>query len=205
MVERDREIAELRGQLEAERTARVSLEERYATLEHELAGAVEEVLRSTATGRGVHNRAFATSRIAEVRVQLEALSPTTDPEVGARLEQVQELLARADQALAEENYGGASYLADRAGEAIRRVRIVAEIRASSGSDWGEVIPIVPPRRMQAVTNANLRAGPGVEEERVGGVTAGAELQALARAGDWLQVETGSGLRAWILGRLVQPL
>ncbi len=107
------------------------------------------MLRSTATGRGVRSRAFATSRISEVRVQLESLPRRNDPEVAARLAQVRELLTRADQALAEENYGGASYLADRAGEAIRRVRIVDELRGSSKAEWGEVIPIVPPRRMRA--------------------------------------------------------
>ncbi|MFQ5350279.1 MAG: SH3 domain-containing protein [Thermoanaerobaculia bacterium] len=200
-----REVAELRRQLAEEQTARASLEERYATLEHELAGAVEEVLRSTAARRGLHDRAFATSRISEVRVELESLFPADDPEVFARLQPARDLLARADQALAEKNYGGASYLAERASESIRRARIVAEIRNSSDGTWGEVIPIVPPRRMKATANANLRAGPALDEERIGGAPEGSELLALARAGEWLQVETDSGLRAWIHSRLAKPL
>lgn len=199
------ENAELRQRLAEAEAARLSLAERHAALESELADAVEELLRSSGGGRGVRSRAFATSRISEVRVQLESVARADDPEVAARLEPAHDMLARADLALEEENFGGASYLAERASELIRRARIVSEIRATSDRSWGDVIPIVPPRRMRVRSNSNLRAGPAREEARVGGVAAGAEVTALARSGEWFQVETGDGLKAWILGRLVQPL
>ena len=197
------ENAELRRGLADEKAVRASLEERYATLRDELAGAVEEVLRSSAAVRGVGSRAFATSRISEVRVQLQSVAPPQDPEVAARLELALEFLARADQALVEENYGGAAYLAERASGLIRQARIVGEIRASSDRAWGDLIPIVPPRRMTVISNSNLRAGPGVDRERIAGVKRDEMLLAVARSGEWLQIETESGLKAWIHRRLVR--
>ncbi len=197
------ENAELRRQLADKEAARASLEERYTTLEDELAGAVEEVLRSSAAVRGTGSRAFATSRISEVRVQLQSVASSEDLEVAARLEPALEFLARADQALTEENYAGAAYLAERASGLIRQARIVREIRASSDRAWGEIIPIVPPRRMTVLSYSNLRAGPGLDQEKIGGARSDETLLAVARSGEWIQVETQAGLKAWIHGRLVR--
>ena len=187
----------LRGRLEDEEAARASLEERYAALEIELASAVEEVLRSKASLRSVHNRALAISRIAEVRVQLQSAPQANDPEVAARLKRANDFLSRADQALAERNFGGSSYLSERAGELVRQARMVADIRTSSLSTSDEIIPIVPARNVEAVVNANLREAPGKDKSLVGQVAKGKQILAVARWGDWFQVETGDGLRAWI--------
>ena len=108
------ENRKLRRQLEDEEAARASLEERYVALEIELASSVEEVLRSKASLRSVHNRALAISRIAEVRVQLQSAPRANDPEVAARLKRANEFLSRADKALVEGNFGGSSYLSERA-------------------------------------------------------------------------------------------
>lgn len=53
----------------------------------------------------------------------------------------------------------------------------------------------------AARNANLRAGPGTSFAVVGGVTAGATLNIVAKnaAGDWYQLADG----AWIFGQLVK--
>jgi len=198
-----RENRALHAQLESQEAARASLEERYAALEIELASAVEEVLRSKASLRGVHNRALAISRIAEVRVQVESVPEAADPEVAARLERANEFLKRADTALGDGNFGGASYLAERAGELVRQARMVAEVRSASWNASEEVIPIVPPRNLTTRVNANLREGPGTDQSRVGQVAQGAELVAVARWGEWYQVETDSGERAWIHVSLVR--
>jgi Bacterial SH3 domain len=199
----EKDNQQLRQSLEAEKAARASLEERYAALEIELASSVEEVLRSKASLRGVQNRALAISRIAEVRVQLQSVPQAKDPEVAARLERANDFLARADTALVDGNFGGASYLAERAGDLVRQAGTVAEVRSSSVSSEEELIPIVPPRSLETLVTANLREAPGTDKPRVGQVAKGTELTAVARWGEWFQVETDSGTRVWIHGSVVR--
>lgn len=201
VVEQERENEELQGRLAESQAELASLEERYAALEVELESAIEEILRTSASVRGVGNRALAISRISEVRVELEGLPAFDDEEVSSRIERASELLGRADQALAENNFGGASYLAARSGELVRQARIVAELRSSSDRPH-EMIPIVPSRQVTAVANANLRSGPGLDHDRLGGIELGEQVTAVARSGEWYQVRTRAGLLAWVHGRLV---
>ena len=203
LTQANQENRKLRQQLEAAQAARASLEERYAALEIELASSVEEVLRSKASLRSVQNRALAISRIAEVRVEIQSVPQAKDAEVAARLDRANEFLSRADTALAEGNFGGASYLAERAGDLVRQARTVAEVRTASPNPSEELIPIVPPRSLEARVTANLRQAPGTDKPLVGQVTQGELLLAVARWGEWFQVETGSGVRAWIHGSVVR--
>jgi hypothetical protein len=203
LAEAIKENEALRRRLESEAAARASLEERYAALEIELASSVEEVLRSKASLRSVHNRALAISRIAEVRVQMQAVPEAGDPEVAVRLERANEFLSRADTALADGNFSGASYLAERAGDLIRQARMVAEVRSSSLDASEELIPIVPPRSLMTLVTANLREAPGTDKPRMASVAPGVQLLAVARWGEWFQVETGTGDRAWIHGSVVR--
>jgi hypothetical protein len=177
-----------------------ALEEATASLELELASALEELLRSQASLRTVQSRAFAVSRIAEVRVQLEAARRHDDPALKTRVERAAEFLTRADQTLAEDNLGGAAYLADRAGELLRQARTVAEIRKQGSR---EVIPIVPPRSMEVQVAANLRLEPSSESPRVAGLGSGTHVEAVARHGDWYQIVTDDGTKAWIHRALVR--
>jgi hypothetical protein len=203
LAETRKENQELRHRLESETAARASLEERYAALEIELASSVEEVLRSKASLRSVHNRALAISRIAEVRVQMQAVPEAGDPEVAVRLARANEFLSRADTALADGNFSGASYLAELAGDLTRQARMVAEVRSSALDASEELIPIVPPRSLETLVTANLREAPGTDKPRVGSVGAGVQLLAVARWGEWFQVETDTGDRAWIHGSVVR--
>lgn len=178
----------------------VALEESNASLELELASALEELLRAQASLRNVQSRAFAVSRIAEVGVQLKAAQRLDDPALTARIERAAEFLARADQTLGENNIGGAAYLADRAGELMRQARTVAEIRRKEPR---EVMPIVPPRPMEVQAQANLRSAASSESPRVAGVEIGALVEAVARQGEWFQVVTATGTKAWIHRALVR--
>ena len=198
-----RQQAELRRQIEHKEEALVSVEERYAVLETELTSAVDQVIRSEGSVRGLQSRALATSRISEVRVQIEAVPYSEDAEVSARIERAREFLNRADSALESGTYGAASYLAERASELVRQARIVGDLRASRSGQSREIIPVVPPRELVVTTNANLRDGPGLDHHRVGGVEEGEQVVAVARAGEWYKVQVGSGDLVWIHGRLLQ--
>jgi hypothetical protein len=183
-------LAELEAEL-------ASLEERHLALEAEHAATLEEVLRSKASVRGIQSRAFATSRIAEVRVQLQSVAASQDPEIADRLRRAGELLDRADVALSESNYGGAAYLAELAGELTRQANLVSEFRSSPTNQLQELIPIVPPRSLEAAVTANLRQGPGTDSPRIGLLSKGQKVTAVARLGSWFKVVTPSGEEAWL--------
>ena len=125
---------------------------------------------------------------------------SNDPALRTRIERADEFLTRADQALAEDNVGGAAYLADRAGELLRQARTVAEIRKKGPR---EIIPIVPPRTMEVQAASNLRSEPSSESTRIGGVETSTKVEAIARQGDWYQIVTAAGTKAWIHRTLVR--
>ncbi len=194
------EASRLREAL-AERSAEVTaLEETKATLELELKSALEELLRSQTSVRNVQSRAFAVSRIAEVRVELQLLRKRKDPALADRLNRAGGFIDHADRALETDNVGGAAYLAERASELLRQARTIAEIRSDSEA---ELIPIVPPRMLQVVAAANLRKSPSADSKKLGAVEPGTELRAIARRGDWFQVEVEGKDSVWVHRRLVR--
>lgn len=192
------ELDALKANLDEQAAELVALEELYKALEIELAGTVEEVLRAKASMRGFQSRAFATLRIAEVRVQIETFSqPRDDADVTDRLRRANELIARADQALEEENFGGAAFLAERAGELVHQADLIAEYLLNVSNLLEKAVPIVPPRRLEARVNCNLREGPSLDARRVGGLLEGQQVEAVARLGDWYQAEMESGRMVWL--------
>jgi Bacterial SH3 domain len=185
----------------SERTAEVTaLEEAKATLELELKSALEELVRSQTSVRNVQSRAFAVSRIAEVRVELQSFRKRPDPALADRLDRAAGFLDHADRALADDNLGGAAYLAERANELLRQVRTIAETRTGEPT---ELIPLVPPRTLEVLATANLRKGPSADSEKLGAVGPGTELKAIARRGEWFQVEIEGKTPVWVYRRLVR--
>jgi hypothetical protein len=194
------ENGKLRRDLEQQNGARTALEEENASLELELAIALDEILRIQANLKNVKSRAFAVSRIAEVRVELESLRGRDDVALADRLDRADRFLQRADKALGDDNVGGATFLAERAGELVRQSKTIAEVRHRQSR---ELLPIVPPREIEVRAAANLRSGPRSDSERVGAVVAGTRLLAVARLGDWFQVRSDDGKDVWIHRGLVQ--
>lgn len=191
------ENARMHEQLRIAQQETAAAEERFEALRREMDRALEDVLASKASLRGVNNRALAISRIAEVRVQMQSAGGRGGPEVAARLRGADALLARADQALTEGNYGGAAYLADRAADMIRQARTVAEVAARQTGETANLIPIVPARTLEVAVTANLRSGPDIARPQVGRAQPGTRLQAVGRLGEWFEVETAGGRTAWI--------
>ncbi|MCZ6506441.1 MAG: SH3 domain-containing protein [Acidobacteria bacterium] len=188
--------------LDESRAAFAVAEERAMALEIELASAIEEVLRSKASVRSVQSRALATSRIAEVRVALQSARRIEDAEVTVRLERAGGLLARADEALDEENYSGAAYLAEKASDLVRQARTVTEVQSSIPGHADLIVPLVPPRAVAPTQRTNLREGPDLTFDRLKVLGVGEPLVAVARSGQWLQIECCNGLRGWVHSRLV---
>jgi uncharacterized protein YgiM (DUF1202 family) len=191
------ELAQAREDLRKAHQQAAAAEEHYERLRVEADRTLDEVLASRASLRGVNNQALATSRIAEARVQMQGVRGKSSPEAAARLRDAQALLAKADGALKAGNYGGAAYLADRAAEAIGQANRVAEVASRETGETAGLIPIVPPRMVEVAVAANLRSGPGTTRPRVGQARPGAQLRAVARLGEWLEVESGAGGTTWI--------
>ncbi|MGH9322100.1 MAG: SH3 domain-containing protein [Vicinamibacteria bacterium] len=194
------ETGRLQRDLSQRNTEITELEESHASLELELASALEELIRTQVNSRNVQSRAFAVSRIAEVRVALKSFRKRKDPALEHRLDRAEDFLTHADRSLEEDNVGGAAYLAERAGELLRQVRTISDLR---GSEPTELIPIVPPRMLEVISTANLRKGPGADSERIGSAAPGTEVRAVARQGEWYEVEVELQGRAWIHRRLVR--
>jgi uncharacterized protein YgiM (DUF1202 family) len=191
------EIARLQKQVKAAQHGTAAAEERLEALRRDMDRALDDVLASKASLRGLNNRALAISRIAEVRVQMESASGHGNPEVAARLSDANALLTRADRTLEEGNYGGAVYLADRAAELVRYAGTIWEAATRQTGEAAGLIPIVPARTVEVAVTANLRSGPGTARSRVGTAEPGTRLQAVGRLGEWFQVETQGGRTAWI--------
>ena len=187
--------ARLREQLKAAQQEAAIAQKQREALRRDMQRALEEVLASKASG-GVQNRALAISRIAEVRVQMQSMSAHQEPEVAARLRLAKDLLARADKTLEEGNYGGASYLADQAGEVVQYARTVVAVAGQQTEETKGLVAIVPPRTIEVAVAANLREGPNPGRRRVAGAQPGAQLVAVARLGEWFEVKTETGT-AWI--------
>lgn len=188
--------------------AEVSLalaEERNRSLSLELESALAELVSPDEEMQTVDSRPLAISRIAEVRVQLDNVDGGASTDVAAQLESAHEYLKRAEEALAQEKYAAAGYLAGQASDKIRRAHLVEEIRASRGAMPEGAVPIVPPRDLRVRVNANLREGPSLDRPRLRVLGVGATLRSLARLGEWLWIETEGGQRGWIFAKLVDEL
>lgn len=71
----------------------------------------------------------------------------------------------------------------------------------------EVLPSAPDPNPALVASAdgtvNLRGGPGTSYPKISSVSAGAQLELVARYQDWLKVRTGDGKTAWVFNEVVR--
>lgn len=110
-AERDRAQAELKQVRDESRR----LEERLALTQQALEQAETELIRSKARLKGTETKAEATSAIAEARILLRRLRARS-----AAATLCQESLAKAEQQLAQENYGAAVFFALKAQDVASR-------------------------------------------------------------------------------------
>ncbi len=170
------------------------LEDRVAQLQRELELTEQEVIRTKARLKGTETKAEVSSAIAEARILMRRLAD--DRGKAATLARCQELIARAETLLSEENYGAAAFFALKAQD--------TAVKTPDAAGPGPAALRSPPQQRYVVKapQANLRRGPDTREPVVAVVTRGTALEALALRGDWVQVrsEAGSG---WVHRSLVE--
>src|SRR5262249_16387044 len=93
------------------------LEGRGAALQRELEGTGAELGRAKARRQGVEAKAEASPAIAEAQILMRRLDPRAR---AATLVRCQELLAKAEQQMGQENYGAAVFFALRAQDVANR-------------------------------------------------------------------------------------
>jgi hypothetical protein len=110
--------AELAARLKRVEEERRRLDERVALLQRELELTEMEVVRTKARLQGIETKAEASSAIAEARILMSRL----DARDRATFNRCQELLNKAEQQIAENNFGAAVFFARKAQEIATKAR-----------------------------------------------------------------------------------
>jgi uncharacterized coiled-coil protein SlyX len=187
--ELERHVTQLEIQL-MERDARI---ERLNT---QLEQALKELVGTMGKLRSLATRAEAASAMAEADVVLKSIGSTdrNSPE----FKQASWLMQQSSAEFQRNNFGGALYLANQA-------RSAARLRGfGAGVDHlrpGEVA-FGGPVKLRARTNANVRAGPGMNFAVSYAAGSGSTLSGLSYLGEWIRVANEAGTEGWIFASLV---
>jgi hypothetical protein len=168
-------------------------------LETRLDEARRESVNAMARSRTLATRVEASAGIGEAEAALEALPPLAPAQLAT---EVKALIDHAKAELAQQNYGGAVYLADQA----ERAAAAAQTRFASAEERapraGEQ-PFTLPLHLQTTANANVREGPGTGFGVLFTLPAESPLLAYSATEQWLRVADDSGRRGWIHQSLIR--
>lgn len=168
-------------------------------LAHQLDDARQEVVRAMARLRSLATRAEAASGMAEAELAVRSLREKADRST-SELGQAEHLLELSGAEFANENYGGALYLANQAKSAARtgESRVAAQRLTPRP---GEVtFPVPVPLRL--VSDGNVREGPGTSFPVVYTLAAGTFVLGHSYANDWVRIVDDDGRAGWVARGLV---
>ncbi len=192
--ELDQRVATLQLQL-LERTAQVT------DLQRELEAAQQEIVRAMARLQTLASRAEAASVMAEAEIALEAVTGAAANEEVPAAAQARRLLALSTTEFANENYGGALYLASQA----RRVARTGEVRLSGdggGRQPGEVLFALP-LALETARRSNVRAGPGIGFQVLFTLDLATPVVGHSHTAQWVRITDDQGRAGWIFHNLVR--
>jgi hypothetical protein len=115
---RDKDNVDLGPRLRRSEEERRRLEERVSLLQRELEVTETEVVRTKARLQGIETKADASSAIAEARILMGRL----DARDRATLARCQELLAKAERQLNDNNFGAAVFFARKVQDVVTKAR-----------------------------------------------------------------------------------
>ena len=192
--ELEQRVATLQLQL-LERAAQVE------DLQRQLDAARQEIVRAMARLQTLASRAEAGSVMAEAEIALEALTGAAGDEEVLEAAQARQLLVLSSTEFADENYGGALYLASQA----RSMARAGEVRLTSGERGdrqpGEVLfalrlPLETARR------SNVRAGPGLGFRVLFTLDPATPVVGHSYTEQWVRITDDQGRDGWIFHNLV---
>ena len=178
-LERDAQVDQLQGQLDAAR---------------------REVVRAMAKLQTLASRAEAASAMAEAEVALQSLQlPAGQTPPG--IVEAQQLLSQASDEFNKGNYGGALYLANQSKVATGTGRGALAGGSATTLRPGEVLFALP-LNLQTTGRASIREGPGAAFHVVFALEAGAAVTGFSYADQWVRVTDDGGRSGWVYYRLV---
>lgn len=191
----EQRVATLQLQL-LERTAQVT------DLQRQLDAARQEIVRAMARLQTLASRAEAASVMAEAEIALEAVSGAAGNEDLPAAAQARRLLVLSTTEFANENYGGALYLASQA----RRVARTGEVRLTRGDGGGrqpgEVLFALP-LTLETERRSNVRAGPGLGFSVLFTLDPATPVVGHSHTGQWVRITDDEGRSGWIFHNLVR--
>lgn len=197
-VVRDTLLEQRAAQLELRLLAK---EAEVEELQGRLDDARREVVRAMARAQSLATRAEAASTMAEAEIALQALANAATTSRQAEIGQGRQLLALAAAEFNKQNYGGALYLATQA----KSAAAAGQARLGAGERGvgreGEV-PFAVPLRLQTISRANVRAGPGANYAIAYTLDGGSALIAYAYTDQWVRVSDETGRPGWVYQALI---
>lgn len=168
-------------------------------LTRQLDDARQEVVRAMARLRTLATRAEAASGMAEAELAVQSLrtkAGRASPELG----QAEQLLRLSSGEFANENYGGALYLANQAKGAAwaAESRLAAQRLTPRPGEVTFAIPVP----LRVVSRGNVRDGPGTNFSVLFTLEAGALVSGHSYADQWVRIVDGDGRGGWITRGLV---
>jgi SH3 domain-containing protein len=191
-------LEQLRGRLRRSEDEEHRLEERAALLQRDLEMTETELIRTKARLKGIEGKSEASSAIAEAQILVRRLEQRGKTAV---LSLCRESLTKAEQQLAQENYGAAMFFAMKAQDLAVKAGEGTERRAGPPPAETDQVPPQPTYTVQA-SRANIRRGPGPTEPVVGRAPKGSVLPARAVRGDWIMV-THRDVTGWVYRPLLK--
>jgi len=164
--------------------------------------AMLEVVRAKAKLRSLETKAEAVSTLAEGEIALKTLKTNVpDYQNDTNSIKAEELLKASGLELKKENYSGALYLATQAKALIREDQERSKDQEKKAMMAGEV-PFTMPLPLQAVSQAKVKEGPGLDSKALFAVQQGTAFVGYSFKGPWVHVRAEDGRSGWIYYKLV---
>ena len=194
-------------------TADPELEQRVATLQlrllertaqvddvqRQLDGTRQEVVRAMSRLQTFASRAEAASAMAEAEIGVASLTEAAGE--APESTEARDLLMHSQEEFADENYGGALYLASQA----RHVTRTFEVRLTSGGQESlrptEVLFVVPVP-LETARRSNVRSGPGLGFRILRTLDTATPLVGHSYTEEWVRIKDDQGRDGWIFQNLV---
>ncbi len=184
-------------------TVQLQLLERAAQVEdlqRRLDAARREVVRAMARLQTLASRAEAASAMAEAEIGVQAVTGSGGEDVPEAIE-ARHLLVLSATEFAEENYGGALYLASQARSAAR----AGEFRLSSerqGDRQPREVLFALPVPLATARRSNVRTGPGLGFRVLFTIDPATPLVGHSYTEQWVRITDDEGRDGWIFHNLV---
>jgi hypothetical protein len=185
-------------------TSQLQLLERAAQMENlqrQLDAARREVVRAMARRQTLASRAEAASAMAEAEIGVQAVTAAGSREAAPEAIEARHLLGLSTTEFADENYGGALYLASQARSAARLGEFRLTSERGGGRQPSEILFALPVP-LSTARRSNVRTGPGLGFRVLFTVEPAMPLVGHSYTDQWVRITDDEGRDGWIFHNLV---